>query len=222
LIEALIMRRITDVLPDGRSYVLGSRYALSHNRKLAVKIAMCIAEWAEIEVRLAVLLSLILGSKDKATLEVFLSLGGRNGQLRALQAAAKESLPSLHFEVFQSMMRHVHAAANERDRLAHWCWGHSRDLHTLLLVNPRGRSRSEGESWMRFFRQTFEGHDEIYVVTNADLDTILKSQRETLRLVFDFMMTLDEPENEKKTNKLVRSLAKKLEKLKVPSRVTPP
>jgi hypothetical protein len=106
--------------------------------RVAVKIAECIAAWANIESMLGLFLGLLLHSKAKTTLTMYMALENRAAQLRLLEAAAKAELPELQFDLYIVVMeQYLRPIMLTRDKLAHWRWGYSPDLaDDLLLMSP--------------------------------------------------------------------------------------
>jgi hypothetical protein len=106
--------------------------------KVAVRIAECIAECADIETMLGLLLALLLDTNAKAALAMYGSVENRAVQRRMMLAAAEANLPSSHFDLLSvTLSASVSPVMKERDKLAHWIWGHSPELpEALLLTEP--------------------------------------------------------------------------------------
>jgi hypothetical protein len=71
---------------------MGRLDSMEQRPKLAIKIAQCIAEWAEVEPILTLYVSTLLEAEPKAALAIYSSLENRAAQLRAVGAAATEKL----------------------------------------------------------------------------------------------------------------------------------
>jgi hypothetical protein len=68
----------------------------------------------------------------------WIELENRAAQLRMLQAAAESKLTVEHNDVFVVILeKFIRPTMRLRDKMAHWCWGHSPLLpDDLLLVQP--------------------------------------------------------------------------------------
>jgi hypothetical protein len=141
---------------------------------LAIKVAQCIAMWAEIEYVLGTTLALILGTEAKAALAMYLSLGARRAQIGALTAAAKY-LPTEQEELFSAiMLGWVHPAAKQRDRYAHWCWGYTAELpDSLLLIEPTEKIKNMA-AMLSPSREVKFNRNHVFVVTLTDVEKTLE------------------------------------------------
>jgi hypothetical protein len=109
--------------------------AMGLRPKLAVKVAQCIANYAEIEVSLGAFLGFILHTNEKAAVAMYSGLENRSAQLRMITSAAEANLPTEHFEVISALISSIlRPAMRTRDKLAHWNWGSSEQLPEALLV----------------------------------------------------------------------------------------
>jgi len=105
--------------------------------ELGILVAECIAQWAQVECLLGVILAVILETEAQTGLAMFLALTSSNNQMTILSAAAKSKLIAREADLFEAVMTLVRSAAKERHRLAHWCWALSDDLpDALLLIDP--------------------------------------------------------------------------------------
>lgn len=64
---------------------------ISHPQ-IAVRVAACISEWAEIETTLGVLLAILLNASPKAALAMYGSTENRTTQIKMVMAAAVHQL----------------------------------------------------------------------------------------------------------------------------------
>jgi hypothetical protein len=104
---------------------------------LAPLIAECIAEWAQIECTLGIILAVILETEAQTGLAMYMSLTSSTNQMTVLSAAAEAKLTKADEELFSAVLMIVRSAAKERHRFAHWCWALSDDLpDALLLLDP--------------------------------------------------------------------------------------
>jgi hypothetical protein len=108
----------------------------------------------------------------------WIELENRAAQLRMLQAAAESKLTVEHNDVFVVILeKFIRPTMRLRDKMAHWCWGHSPLLpDDLLLVQP-------DEKTPRHFRAiagAFElDREKIFVVTGKYLDRIIRDGHTT-------------------------------------------
>ncbi len=118
--------------------LFGQDDTMANRPKLASKVAECIAEWANIETMLGLFLGFLLHTKAKTALAMYMALENRAAQLRMLDSAAKAELQQHHYDIFTIVMEQfLRPLMKTRDKLAHWCWGHSPDLpNDLLLMQP--------------------------------------------------------------------------------------
>jgi hypothetical protein len=132
------MQPLSRVRPPPQFLGFGNDDTMSLRPKIAVKVAECIAKWADAESMLGMLLALLLEADAKAVLAMYSALENRSAQMRMLNAAAQSKLPVEHFDVFAALLLvYVRPAMRERDKLAHWCWGYSTELSdALLLMEP--------------------------------------------------------------------------------------
>lgn len=162
----------------------GDQNTISSRPKIAIKIAECIAEWAEIETVLGMFLGFLLHTSSKAALAMYAALENRAAQFRMLDAATKSELPSSHYDVISVLHTiYIRPAMRDRDRLAHWCWGHSPDLPNDLLISQ------PSDKTLGTFRANQLGkgtqlalpsdHSTIFVITEDDITRMLERFRKT-------------------------------------------
>jgi hypothetical protein len=144
---------------------------------LAVKIAECITTWTNIESFFGVFLGLALHSKPNTTLKMYMALENRAAQLRLIESIAQSELSIEQFDVFAIVMeKYLRPAMKHRDKLAHWCWGHSPDLpNDLLLMSP-------DEALLAHFEALHKGRadmddNKIFVVTEKYLARLSRDMR---------------------------------------------
>jgi hypothetical protein len=162
---------------------------------LAFKVAECIAEWANTETMLGLLLGFLLHAKARTALAMYMALENRAAQLRMLDSAAKVELDQRHYDVLTIVMeRFVRPLMKTRDKLAHWCWGHSPDLpNDLLLMEP-------DEALLIHYRvlhgpglldPTEVNDAKIFVVTDEYLVRLLRDVRKAQSYIAQLIRTLD-------------------------------
>lgn len=166
------MQPLSHVSP-GALTTWGDQHHMGTRPNVAIKIAECIAEWAEIETFLGQLLGLILHTSPNAALIMFSSLENRSAQLRMVTAAAESELDQEKKDLFAIMMMlFLRPSMKERDRLAHWCWGSTDALpEALLLASPAKKMVLQFQyNQGKFSKETSPLPDrDIYVVTTTDL-----------------------------------------------------
>jgi hypothetical protein len=142
--------------------------------KIAVAIAECIGQWAEIENILGLILSMLLGAEARAGIAMFHSLNNTNSQMSVLNAAAEIKLTQEFKDVFDAVMILVRGLAKERNRFVHWCWARSKELpEALLLVDPEWKTNLTASVGVEY---TTEGLklDHVFVVKLSDVLDVLK------------------------------------------------
>jgi hypothetical protein len=171
--------------------------------QLAVKVAHCIARWAENEVLLGAFLAFLLHANEQAALAMYSGLENRSAQLRLVTAAAKSTLSADHFEIISTFMTTiVRPAMKERDRLAHWHWGYCDQLpDALLIADPARNLRNlmvalKSQRWGGSGDVPTSFHD-IFVVRDGDLEGIKDrglAVKEHLRLAMSTVWELNDPQ----------------------------
>jgi hypothetical protein len=173
------MQPLSKVKPDAAAE-WGESTTMMRRPDLAIKVARCIAQWAEVEIHLGALLGLLLHTNEKAAVAMYSALENRTAQLRMLSAAAEATLPTHHNAVIAALLSAiVRPAMKERDRLAHWSWGHSDDLPDALLLSDQDCTLESLMQALRIFpgverAPTVTSFDSIYVVRSGDLDGIIR------------------------------------------------
>jgi hypothetical protein len=112
----------------------------------------------------------------------------RTAQLRMLDAAAEAELEAQHYDVILTLQTvYIRPAMKERDKLAHWCWGHSPDLpDALLLTEPSNKTLglyNANEIGRGALVDVPSRFTTIFVVKEPDLTRMLERFRKTNRLV---------------------------------------
>jgi hypothetical protein len=185
------MQPLSRVKPNWTHTDWGSDQVMIRRPAVAVKVAQCIAEWAEIESLIGMFLAMLLHANQKAILAIYSALDNRAAQLRMINAAATTSLPSHHADLVSvSVKLDIRPAMKYRDKLAHWCWGHSDDLpDALLLREPSDKLAnladfinhqhiSLGRTGTLGSREMPMNADQVFVLKETDLDRVLKQFEE--------------------------------------------
>ena len=106
----------------------------SHRPKLALFAMSVIAEWSILDSWLNSLFVTLLGSETDAATTIYTSLSGGAAKKAAFQAIANKTLIGEQLEVFNIIMAKIGKAANQRNNIAHWVWGHAPDLPDAVLI----------------------------------------------------------------------------------------
>jgi hypothetical protein len=186
------MQPLSRVRPDAPIRMNDTTIAMTTRPKVAVKIAECIAEFAEVEFTLAGALGAALGSNSKIALAMYTNATSRNSQLSMLQSAVEASVPTENLEVFAVIMKKVvMPAMKDRDKLAHWCWAHSSELpDDLLLIEPTNKTMNVGSYLLTRKAETPLDRTRVYVLTEADLQRTFDRIRRAKLIVGGFISTI--------------------------------
>ena len=150
---------------------------MANRPQVAIKIAECIAEWANIKSMLGIFLGFLLHSKAETALNMYMALDNRAAQLRLLESAAKSELSILQFDLFEVLMdQFLRPIMKTRDKFAHWCWGHSPQLpNDLLLIQP---TNSLLTHYIALHGKPTDIDDEkVFVITGKYVGEFLKTMR---------------------------------------------
>jgi hypothetical protein len=173
------MQPLSRVKPDAVTH-WGDPTTMSRRPELAVKVARCIAQWSEIELHLGAFLGLLLHANQDAAVAMYSGLENRSAQLRMITSAAKASVPPEHFDVLSVLFSAIiRPAMRERDRLAHWSWGHADDLPDALLISEPGRTLRNLMGALKHLpgierAAVPSNFDEIFVIRESDLEGIIE------------------------------------------------
>src|SRR5262249_30638566 len=181
------MQPLSRVRPSASTF-WGQQDTMARRPSLALKIAECIAEWAEIETTLGMFLGLLLHANPQSALAMWSSVENRTSQMRMLDAAAESQLPADHYDIIAVLQTaYIRPAMKERDKLAHWCWGYSEDLpDALILAEPSTKMAHHFRAIHiaksgagRAVVQVPDDSTSAYVVTEGDLTRTLNRLRNT-------------------------------------------
>jgi hypothetical protein len=127
---------INRIVPD--PHVFLSPNVLEDKPDLALLVCKIFAIWARIEQQLTVLLVRVLGADSAPALAIYSTLTAQHLQNRALDAAAKASLSTEDYQVFEAATSVIESAQAPRNHLAHWSWGACKQRPELLtLADPK-------------------------------------------------------------------------------------
>lgn len=176
---------------------------------LAVKIAECIAEYAEVEFTLGSALGALLKSEAKTGLAMFVRANSRTAQKMMVSLAAEEVLEPDHLTIFSIIMsKAVAPAMGDRDKLAHWCWGYSPDLpDALLLMDPVHKTKNLAAYFLMPDTPPKIDRDAIFVVTGSDLTQTLNRIGEARRLLNQFISSVWQGNSKAKRARFRQALA---------------
>jgi hypothetical protein len=128
------MQPLSKVNPNA-SVTWGALDIMTSRPKVATKIAECIAEWADVETMLGLVLAFLLDTDSKAALAIYSSIESSSAQRRMILAAAKNKVDNERFDILSVMMSAVITPVmKERNKLAHWCWAYSPEIPDCLLL----------------------------------------------------------------------------------------
>jgi hypothetical protein len=122
--------------------VFGEDNTMQKRPELAVLVAECITQFANLESMMGLSLALILDANQKAVLAMYSAFDSRASQMKLLKAAAESELEKKHCDIFDAVITlFVKPAMRDRDKFAHWVWGYAPELpDALLLMEPREKT----------------------------------------------------------------------------------
>lgn len=104
---------------------------LPERPELAVKIAQIAASATELDVRLGLLLSELIGDESGAALAMFLNL--KSARRHALHAAAEFKLEADVLRCFNKIMNRVSKISSKRDQVVHGHWAYTNSYPDALI-----------------------------------------------------------------------------------------
>lgn len=162
--------------------------------KVSALIADCIAEWADTETMLGMLLGILLNTDSKAALAIYAAVDNRAAQRRIVLAAAEAKLSEDHFDLLSAVFNvGITPAMKERDKLAHWSWGYSPELpDCLLLTKPDNKMALHFQAIHTRVHMPQVSFDPstIFVVTEPDLSRLAKRMRDGKEHLSKFMASI--------------------------------
>lgn len=109
---------------------------------LAQKIALIAASWQRVEVDLGSIFTFLLGGNEGAALEIFNTLIDRHLRKQALEAVAKDRLPSVMFDKAMALFQNARRLSGRRSDVIHATWTTvPARPHSLMWVDPADISR---------------------------------------------------------------------------------
>jgi hypothetical protein len=173
------MQPLSRVKPDSISS-WGDPETMSLRPDLAAKVARCVSQWSEIELHLGAFLGFLLHAHPRAAWAMYTKVENRAAQLRMITAAAEASVPADHFDVLSVLISSIlRPVMRERDKLAHWAWGHSDQLPDALLISEPAETL---DGLMRVLKLypgiekagVATNFDQIFVIRQPDLDAMIR------------------------------------------------
>src|SRR5262245_50516300 len=111
-----------------------------HDHIIHQIVSVIFATSSRIDHEVSLLLVRILGAEALPALAMF-DVAAKQRMQQQLVAAAAEARfgkDSEQYRVFKAVTSVAETAQSDRNKLAHWIWGHSPDMpHTLLLADPK-------------------------------------------------------------------------------------
>ncbi len=161
--------------------------------KAAALVADCIAEWADMETMLGLLLGILLEADSKAALAIYAALENRAAQRRIVLAAAESKLSEDHFDLLSAVFNVcITPVMKERDKLAHWVWGYSPELpDCLLLTMPDNKMvlHFQAINLRHTSPEVPFDPNKIFVVKSGYLEGLAKRMRDAKDHLTKFMAT---------------------------------
>jgi hypothetical protein len=159
--------------------LFGQTDTMESRPSLAIKVADCIREYAEIETILGITLAFLLNADAKVALAMYSSVENRSAQLRMLEGAAKAKLSQDQSELLAAVLSvSVRPVMRERDKLAHWCWGYALDLPDALLLTAPDEKMAVHLGALNPPSSVEFNWDKVFVVTHDDLTRMLSRFRD--------------------------------------------
>jgi hypothetical protein len=129
------MQPLSRVKPDA-TVTWGALDTMTSRPAIAVKIAECIAEWADTETIIGLMLAILLDTDPDAALAIYSAVDSRSAQNKMILGAAKSKLPSEQYDLLTVTLKlAVTPVMKERDRYAHWCWAYSPEIPDALILS---------------------------------------------------------------------------------------
>ncbi len=190
---------LSKVNPRASVIIANSTDTPSIDRPELAHLAMTvIAQWSILDSWLNGLFVKMLGSQSAAATAIYTSLSGSAAKKSAFDAVAKQSLSKEQMEVFVIIMSLIGKAANQRNNIAHWVWGHSPDIPDgALLCDPIAlmKYNAELEIFNRLPPNTQNAlpeipKEKIYVYVSSDFTTLSETIRRLMGYVMSFRFAL--------------------------------
>jgi hypothetical protein len=106
---------------------------LKGGQNLASRLGVAIATWAEVEVRLVLMLTALLKTTAPAAIAMVRIVRSSKTQIDLIEAVGRKSLVDPELELFEAIINISVRTLNKRNLLAHDPWGHCDELPDALL-----------------------------------------------------------------------------------------
>jgi hypothetical protein len=148
-----------------------------HRPELALLAMQVLAEWSILEHWMGTVFVKMLGANPGPAAAMYASLTGAAAQKAAFRAVAEWSIKDeTQADVFEAVLARFTSLAKERNRLAHWVWGHSPDiLDGVILADPK--SLLEDEVDREQTMQAFRSGEKVSLTNELKVDDILVYKR---------------------------------------------
>mgnify|MGYP001603292855 CR=1 FL=1 len=178
-----------------------------HRPELALLAMKVIAEWSILESFVTGLFVRMLGADPKPGAAMYAALTGSAAQDAVFAALAKVTLPDSERDVFDAIVWLYKSAAKERNKIAHWVWGHAADIKDgVLLTDPdvllemrvaTHEHEKKAQGWGKFVNAPKFPEDKIYVYYRDDFINTSKNIQNVLEYVtlFAFILNRGHPAN---------------------------
>ncbi|MXS82913.1 hypothetical protein ABD07_07345 [Nitrosomonas oligotropha] len=146
------------------------------------------------------LLGILLGTETEAALEVFLTLRKASNQREALNAAAKHKLSGKEKQVFEAILQVYSSLENQRNDLAHGCFGICPDDADILFwIELKHHIHFQVEVLANEANGKFENDrharlkPHLFAYRKSDLESLYSQMEEFWRIIFYFNGYLRNP-----------------------------
>lgn len=117
-----------------------------HRPKLALAAMNVIAEWSILESFVLGLFVQMLGKNPRPAVAMYSALTSEAAKRDTLRAVADVALnySQEKRDVFDAILDTIKTASKDRIKIAHWIWGHSKDLpDAVLLLDPSQKAKQD-------------------------------------------------------------------------------
>lgn len=153
---------------------------LRHNPELGLLAMEAIISWSNVErFLLSTYVELLGGPKDIAAI-AYLALTNQNAKTQVIKQVSGHRLSPGNGAILNAILQRAKSSQGFRDKLAHWTWGFSPEIHdAYLLADPR------------VFREP-GGTDGIYVFKEKDFSNAIAENDRICSWGLRFQFILEE------------------------------
>jgi hypothetical protein len=165
-------------------------------KEFASIIGQAIAAWSDVEIQMALLLSILMKADAEPAVAVYHKLRRGMSRMEALEAAAKISLVGKDYDLFKAIMVVYESAEKERNALAHGYFGITSDAPDVLLWVD---TEETTQFVMQLTNNAWEDiskpppivdynafRSKIYFYRKRDLELVLRQILHTYQIVLEF------------------------------------